>query len=144
VQIDLSLNRQPGDGGRILGHTFGSFDSFAYICINQTETEMKNKRMTGIDYRREWHLIKQSEKSLKAHSQQRLNELMKKYPDAKILESTAKELVDKKIDVTELSLHTIITYIEIIEKWSADQQKIEQLYIEMPDELKSTLKRLKD
>lgn len=103
---------------------------------------MSTKRMTGIDYRREWNLIKQSEKSLKAHVQQRLYELMRKYPDAKIIESTAQELLDKK--VADMSLHTMITYIEIIEKWSADQQKIEQLYIEMPDEIKKTLKKLSD
>jgi Zn-dependent M16 (insulinase) family peptidase len=89
---------------------------------------MTTKRKTGSDYRREWNLIKQSEKSLKAHVQQRLNELMKKYPDAKIIECTAQELLDRKAD--GMSLHTMITYIEIIEKWSADQQKVEQLTID--------------
>ena len=112
---------------------------------------MATKRMTGIDYRREWHLIKQSENSLKAHVQERLNDLMKKYPDANILGSTAKEMLDRKVG--GMSLHTMITYIEIIEKWSADQHPVKQLtiddkmnefYTEIKDKFGDTLKKLND
>ena len=99
---------------------------------------MATKRMTGIDYRREWHLIQQSEKSLKAHVQVRLKELVKKYPDVPMPDVLRNEWADG------MSTYGMIGCIERIEKWSADQQKIEQLYIEMPDEMKKTLKKLSD
>jgi hypothetical protein len=96
------------------------------------------KRMTGIDYRREWHLIQQSEKSLKAHVKERLNELVKKYPDMPMPEILINFWTDG------MSTLGMIGCIEKIEEWSAEQQKVEQLYIEMPDELKKTLKNLGD
>lgn len=99
---------------------------------------MATERKRGKDYRREWNLIQQSEKSLKAHVQARLKELVKKYPDIPMPDVLRNEWADG------MSTYGMIGCIEKIEKWSADQQKIEQLYIEMPDEIKKTLKKLKD
>jgi hypothetical protein len=99
---------------------------------------MATERKRGKDYRREWNLIQQSEKSLKAHVQARLKELVKKYPDIPMPDVLRNEWADG------MSTYGMIGCIERIEKWSADQQKIEQLYIEMPDEIKKTLKKLKD
>ena len=99
---------------------------------------MATKRMTGIDYRREWNLIQQSEKSLRAHVQARLTELVKKYPDMPMPDVLRNEWTDG------ISTYGMIGCIEKIEKWSASQQKIKQLYIELPDEIKKTLKKLAD
>jgi hypothetical protein len=104
---------------------------------------MTTKRKTGIDYRKEWDDIQQIEKSLSAHVRVRIKELCKKYPDAPITaDATAKNM--NKLWLSSLPTTAVIYLIEKIEKWSADQQKIEQLYIEMPDEIKKTLKKLSE
>jgi hypothetical protein len=95
--------------------------------------------MTGIDYRREWNLIQQSKKSLKAHVEQRLRELIAKYPEMPEMPE-----ILRNDWFGNMSTFGMIGCIERIEKWSTDQQKIEQLYIEMPDDIKKTLKKLKD
>jgi hypothetical protein len=77
--------------------------------------------MTGIDYRREWNLIRQSEASLKAHVQQRVRELQKIYPDAIAMgEVRMKEL--SRDWVHSMSAETLICLIERVEEWSASQQ----------------------
>lgn len=91
---------------------------------------MSTKRMTGIDYRREWNLLQQEGKSLEAHVRVRLYDLIKKYPDAKIdANTTAKELTNLWIDyITSIE---IIKYIEKIEDWSAAQQPYVQAEIKL-------------
>lgn len=86
---------------------------------------MTTKRMTGIDYRREWNLIQQSEKSLKAHVQVRLKELVKKYPDAPMPTILRNEWID------EMSTYGMIGWIERIEAWSAEQQPVIQTKIKL-------------
>jgi len=104
--------------------------------------------MTGIDYRRELNLIRQSENSLRAHVEERLLQLKKLYPDAEIdSNSKIKEL--SSIWIKNMTTITMIKHIEKIEAWSAEQQKVEQLtidkiYEELPSEMKETLKKLGD
>ena len=95
----------------------------------------KTKRMTGKDYRKEWQEIQQSEKSLKAHVDKRLRELIEKYPEAEIsiLRGNGVEKI-KCSDITvewfdDLSTFGMIGYIEKIEKWSEEQQGVQQLKI---------------
>lgn len=95
---------------------------------------MTTKRMTGIDYRREWHLIRQQEKSLKAHVQERLSELIKLYPEAEvpILTINGVEIAPcKELFINEISTFGIIGYIEKIEAWSAEQQPVIQTKIKL-------------
>ena len=86
---------------------------------------MTTKRMTGIDYRREWHLIQQSEKSLKAHVQERLKELVEKYPDVPMPDVLRNGWTDG------MSTYGMIGCIERIEAWSAEQQPVIQTKIKM-------------
>jgi len=91
---------------------------------------MVTKRMTGIDYRREWHLIRQEEKSLQAHIDNRLRELIKLYPEARINKSS--RMVASSITehwLSEMSIELQIGIIENIEKWSAERQGVRQLEI---------------
>jgi hypothetical protein len=83
--------------------------------------ELPKKRMTGIDYRREWYLIQQSEKSLKVHVQQRLKELISKYPEMPDMPE-----ILRREWFGEMSTYGMIGCIEKIEKWSASQEKITQ------------------
>jgi hypothetical protein len=86
--------------------------------------------MTGKDYRKEWNSIQQSTISLKAHVEERLKELVRKYPDAKIdFNTKAKEF--SHIGLECLSTFGMIVYIEKIEKWSADQQPVIQTKIKL-------------
>jgi hypothetical protein len=86
--------------------------------------------MTGIDYRREWNLIVQEQKSLEAHARERLYGLIKLYPNAQIdLNTTAKEL--SEIWIENISALKLIGYIEKIEEWSALQQKVVQTKIKL-------------
>ena len=85
--------------------------------------------MTGKDYRKEWQEIQQRQKSLKAHVDQRLRELIEKYPDAYIdFNTTAKEISGKWIE--NMSPYGMIGYIEKIEQWSEEQQGVQQLRME--------------
>jgi hypothetical protein len=104
---------------------------------------MKAKRMTGVDYHKEYDELNKGLKSLDAHVRKRLLELVKIYPDAPISsDATGKHMT--KLWLNAIRTDTVIYLIEKIEKWSAEQQKIEQLYLEMPDEIKKTLKKLND
>lgn len=86
--------------------------------------------MTGIDYRREWNLIQQSEKSLHAHVQQRLMELIKKYPDVQLFSDiSAKEVSERWIK--RMSILELICAIDVIEKWSAERQPVVQTKINL-------------
>jgi hypothetical protein len=86
--------------------------------------------MTGIDYRREWNLIQESEKSLHAHVQQRLKELIIKYPDVPLYsEIPAKELSERWIK--RMSILELICAIDVIEKWSAERQPVIQTKINL-------------
>jgi hypothetical protein len=86
--------------------------------------------MTGIDYRREWHLIRQEENSLKSHVYGRLVELIKIYPMARINKSSRMEASSiTEHWLSEMSTELQISIIENIEKWSAEQQGVRQLEI---------------
>ena len=90
---------------------------------------MRKARMTGIDYRREWNENRQRDASLKAHVKMRLNELIKMYPQAVIDEFTT--AIDVKKWMDNMSSAEMITYIEAIEKWSAEQQPVIQAKIQI-------------
>jgi hypothetical protein len=100
------------------------------INRNNISRDMSTKRMTGIDYRREWHLIQQEVMSLEAHVRERLKELIKIHPDAEIdVNTTAKELTNRWIN--HISPLEIIKYIEKIEASSAEQQSVIQTKIKL-------------
>jgi hypothetical protein len=92
--------------------------------------EKIKKRMTGKDYRKEYDEMMKTEKSLYSHTTNRLRELLKLYPNA---------CVDKRCtlhskDVTEdwlntMSLCLTISFICGIERWSEEQQGVQQLKI---------------
>jgi len=91
---------------------------------------MVTKRMTGIDYRRELYLIHQAEKSMLAHIDNRLRELIKLYPEARISKSA--NMIASSITehwLSEMSIDLQISIIENIEKWSDEQQGVRQLEI---------------
>ncbi len=93
---------------------------------------MVSKRMTGIDYRRELNLIKQSEMSLNAHVTERLIDLGKIHPDAviaKIGDTEVKATCLTEQWVKTLKVEERIEIIETIEKWSSDKQNTQQLEI---------------
>jgi len=96
---------------------------------------MTKSRMTGKDYRKEWQEIQQSQKSLKAHVDERLRILLTLYPEAEIsiLRGNGVEKI-RCSDITsewfdDLSTYGMIGYIEKIEKWSEQQQGVVQLKI---------------
>jgi hypothetical protein len=134
---------------------FGRFIYLAYICINQTETEMATKRKTGDDYIKELTELDNAKTSLKAHTTARLRELIKRYPDAIVIDNNLKNFDNFLCkDIKEAWLDTmttleVIRYIQNIEKWLAGKEKLKQLtideiYNEIPDEIKRTLKKLSD
>jgi hypothetical protein len=88
------------------------------------------KRMTGIDYRREFNLIRQSELSLRAHVEERLLQLKKLYPEAEIdSNSRIKEL--SSIWIKNMTTITMIKHIEKIEEWSAEKEPVIQTKIKL-------------
>jgi hypothetical protein len=96
---------------------------------------MDKKRMTGADYRKEYKELNKSLESLKSHVDMRLRELLTLYPDAEIsiIRGHGVEKI-RCIDITvewfdDLSTFGMIGYIEKIEKWSEEQQGVQQLKI---------------
>jgi len=88
--------------------------------------------MTGLDYRREWNLIRQTEMSLIAHLTDRVIELGIIHPDAIVekigdVEIKAKCLTKQWVET--LTPMEKIEIIETIEKWSEEKQKHIQLKI---------------
>ena len=81
-------------------------------------------RKTGKDYRKEWNKIEQSQKSLKAHVQQRLTDLVRKYPEMSLPDCVRNEWFDS------MSAYGMIGYIEKIEEWSEERQGVRQLKME--------------
>lgn len=93
---------------------------------------MATKRMTGQDYRREWNLIRQTERSLVAHLTERVIELGSIHPDAviaKIGDTEVKATCLTKQWVESLKPLERIELIETIERWSNEKQKHVQLEI---------------
>jgi hypothetical protein len=106
------------------------------------------KRMTGKDYRKELNELEKNMKSLEVHVRSRALELCKKYPDAPITRRAKGKDMTKKW-INGLMTSTMIFIIEKIEKWSSDQEKIEQLtfdniYKEIQDKMGETLEKLSD
>ena len=88
---------------------------------------MVTKRMTGKDYRKELLEIRKSEKSLIAHIDSRLRELLTLSPDAHVIQGIERKARD--IDeywLSTMSVDFMIEFIESIEEWSAEQQKVIQ------------------
>jgi hypothetical protein len=86
--------------------------------------------MTGIDYRREFNLIRQSELSLRTHVEERLLQLKKLYPEAEIdSNSKIKEL--SSIWIRNMTTITMIKHIEKIEAWAAERQPVVQTKINL-------------
>ena len=81
-------------------------------------------RKTGKDYRKEWNEIQRSQKSLKAHVQQRLTDLVRKYPEMPLPDVVRNEWFDG------MSVYGMIGYIEKIEEWSEERQGVQQLKME--------------
>jgi len=81
-------------------------------------------RKTGKDYRKEWNEIQRSQKSLKAHVQQRLTDLVRKYPEMSLPDVVRNEWFDG------MSTYGMIGYIEKIEEWSEERQGVQQLKME--------------
>jgi hypothetical protein len=81
-------------------------------------------RKTGKDYRKEWNEIQRSQKSLKAHVQQRLTDLVRKYPEMPLPDVVRNEWFDG------MSVYGMIGYIEKIEEWSEERQGVRQLKME--------------
>ena len=81
-------------------------------------------RKTGKDYRKEWNEIQRSQKSLKAHVQQRLTDLVRKYPEMSLPDVVRNEWFDG------MSTYGMIGYIEKIEEWSEERQGVRQLKME--------------
>lgn len=91
---------------------------------------MTNKRMTGKDYRKEYVANKVAYKSLRAHVDSRLRELVKLYPDATV--NKASRLKANSVDdmwMETMSTELKISFIENIEQWSEEQQGVQQLKI---------------
>ena len=108
---------------------------------------MSKNRMTGNEYYQEYKDLNKSQESLKTHVEKRLSDLIKKYPDAVVVHKDGDPMLCKhmtEIWFNQLTVEGKIRYIVNIEKWSADQQKIKQLYLEIPDEIKKTLEKLSD
>jgi len=85
---------------------------------------MEKVRKTGKDYRKEWREIQRSQKSLKAHVQQRLTDLVRKYPEMPLPDVVRNEWFDG------MSAYGMIGYIEKIEEWSEERQGVRQLKME--------------
>ena len=91
---------------------------------------MTNKRMTGKDYRKEYVANKVAYKSLRAHVDSRLRELVKLYPDATVNKaSRLKANVVDDVWMDTMSTELKISFIENIEQWSEEQQGVQQLKI---------------
>lgn len=88
-------------------------------------------RMTGKDYRKELEDLEARKKSLRAHVLKRLKDLIKLYPDAQIHDNdkalTASMLSESFIEA--ISTTVKIRFIENIERWSEEQQGVQQLKI---------------
>jgi hypothetical protein len=94
---------------------------------------MESIRKTGQDYRKEMIDLQKSLESLDVHVTERLIELAKIHPEAIIVKKSCDEYKAKCLTknwVEGLSMESRIKYIENIEKWSAELQKVQQLKIE--------------
>lgn len=93
---------------------------------------MTTKRMNANDYRREHKKVLKEIEVLDKQVTNRLNELVCLFPQAILYDYIkAKSLVPQYVEY--LTTASKIGYIEIIEKWSIDQQKIVQLEIKHSD-----------
>jgi hypothetical protein len=125
---------------------------------------MSTKRKTGKDYLKELDELDKSLASLKAHVKNRLEELIKRHPDAIVLDKGIDKILCKHITeawLNQMSTLGAIRYILNIERWLAGKEKLKQLtikemyneipdevmteiYYDIPDELRKTLKKLGD
>ena len=87
-------------------------------------------RKTGKDYRKEYVANKVAYKSLRAHVDSRIRELVKLYPDAYV--NKGSRLKASTVDdhwIETMSTIFKIDFIENIEQWSEEQQGVQQLKI---------------
>jgi len=98
---------------------------------------MENARKTGNDYRKELKGLRETMKSLDSHVTNRLLELVRIYPDAIIepnylgIRDDVKAKSLNKSYVLDLPIDKQIDYIQMIEKWSAEQSNVKQKKLEI-------------
>ncbi len=88
--------------------------------------------MTGQDYLKEYNDLKHSLLSLDSHITERLMFLSTKFPEAIIINHRVDPIKAKCLTkgwVERESVENRILYIQNIEKWNSDQEKIKQLKI---------------
>lgn len=95
---------------------------------------MKDKRMTGLDYRKKLKELTTELNSLDVHITDRLCELVRIHPEAVIQKLYDGDVQAKCLTprswIETLDVKKRIEYIEKIEKWSSERQRIVQLEIE--------------
>ena len=94
-----------------------------------------NNRDTAIRYSQRINELKMMTISLKNNAIQRLNELCKQYPDVPIANLDATPIKAKSLTknyIEEMPVEGMVYYIDVIEKYLAEQQPVKQLEIEFP------------
>jgi hypothetical protein len=87
------------------------------------------KRMNGSDYRLELNVLRVKQKSLEVHISARVSQLVKSYPNAIIERIHNTDIKASSLNKSYLDAQSVekkIHYIEVIEKWLADQSKVKQ------------------
>jgi len=106
---------------------------------------MATKRKTSVDYRKEYMETVTIQKGIRNHLVARIRVMINKYPDARILKGMkAKEFINDRDWKLSFDTTTLLFILDRLERFSANQQKVEQLYLEIPTEIKKTLKDLDD
>jgi hypothetical protein len=106
---------------------------------------MTTKRKTSVDYRKEYEETVVTQKRIKNYLTGRVRSMSQKYPNARVLEGMkAQELLNDRDWEMSFDIPTLLFVLDRLERFSASQQKIEQLYLTMPDEMRETLKKLND
>jgi hypothetical protein len=122
---------------------------------------MTTRRKTSVDFRKDLEEIKKSEIALSNRVDKRIMEMARIHPE--FVWNVNKNDPDPirrnyilgggfQLDkpdryrtwISWWTLNQRLRLLEKIEKYSASKEKVEQLYLEIPDELKDTLKRLSD
>jgi hypothetical protein len=96
---------------------------------------MATKRKTSADYRKEYMETVTIQKGIKNHLVARIKVMIKKYPDARILEGMkAKEFIDDRDWELSFDITALLFILDRLERFSADQQKVKQLTIDDLDD----------
>lgn len=85
--------------------------------------------MSGKDYRLELNVLKTKQRSLETHVNSRVVELVKIHPNAIIDRVNHTDIKASSLNPSYLEAQSVekkIHYIEVIEKWSSEQEKFTQ------------------